>query len=244
MPAAAPTMLLLLTSAAQAWEVNRNSEGDPLHWPTGHVEYWINAENSQGVSEERIRFMTDAATGAWSRVTRVTLSFDYLGTTGVSTADYTDDKNVIYFEDEWPAEWDPSFLALTFTWSVEGGEIIAFDMAINEDDFDWGTGGAQADNDLMNMLTHEIGHAVGLSHSRVTDATMYYQASRGEEGKRILSRDDEEGARFLYGDLLRASAGCAAAPQGGAGAAALAGLAFAISLRSRRRRSEDGARGR
>lgn len=244
MPAVAPTMLLLLTSAAQAWEVNHNSEGDPLHWPTGHVEYWINPENSQGVSAERIRFMTDAATGAWSRVNGVTLSFDYLGTTGVSTADYTDDKNVIYFEDEWPEEWDPSFLALTFTWSVEGGEIIAFDMAINEDDFDWSTGGAQADNDLMNMLTHEIGHGIGLSHSKVFDATMYYQATRGEEGKRILSLDDEEGARYLYGDLLRASAGCAATRPGGAGAAVIAGLGLAISLRSRRRRADAGARGR
>ncbi|MBL8614508.1 MAG: matrixin family metalloprotease [Deltaproteobacteria bacterium] len=244
MPAVAPTMLLLLTSAAQAWEVNHNSEGDPLHWPTGHVEYWINPENSQGVSAERIRFMTDAASGAWSRVTGVTLSFDYLGTTAVSTADYTDDKNVIYFEDEWPAEWDPSFLALTFTWSVEGGEIIAFDMAINEDDFDWSAGGAQADNDLMNMLTHEIGHGIGLSHSQVIDATMYYQASRGEEGKRVLSHDDEEGARYLYGDLLRASAGCAAAPQAGAGLWALAGLGLAISLRSRRQRADAGARGR
>jgi hypothetical protein len=241
MPAVAPTLLLLLTSAAQAWEVNHNSEGDPLHWPAGHVEYWINPENGQGVSEERIRFMTNAATAAWSRVTGVTLTFDYLGTTGVSSADYTDDKNVIYFEDEWPAEWDPSFLALTFTWSVEGGEIIAFDMAINEDDFDWSAGGTQADNDLMNMLTHEIGHGIGLSHSRVVDATMYYQASRGEEEKRILSLDDEEGARYLYGDLLRSSAGCATAPAGGAGAAACAGLGLVIGLMSRRRRSVEGA---
>lgn len=237
---AAPSAILLMLSTAHAWEVNRNADGDPLHWPVGEVEYWINPDNGQGISAERLHFLVGAAASAWSRVPGVQLTFDDRGDTTMAAADYTDDKNIIYFEDSWPEEWDASFLALTFTWSVEGGEIIAFDLAINEDNFDWGVGGAQAENDLMNMLTHELGHAVGLSHSQVEDATMYFQASKGERGKRNLTIDDEEGARFLYGDLLAASAGCAAAPRAPIGGLGLAAIGLAFAFRSARRRPDGG----
>ena len=239
---AAPSALLLLIGAAHAWEVNRNADGDPLYWPTGQVEYWVNAENGQDISPERLQFLISAAAGAWSKVPDAQLAFSYKGPTTLNAADYTDDKNIVYFEEQWPAEWDPSFLALTFTWSVDGGEIIAFDMAINEDNFDWGVSANQGDNDLMNMLTHEMGHAIGLSHSQVEAATMYYQASNGEEEKRNLTIDDEEGARFLYGGLLAAAPGCAAAGPRSGGAAGWFAAAAVLSAGALRRRRPDPAR--
>lgn len=239
-----PCWLLLVGAQAQAYAVKQNEAGDPLRWIDGNLGYWVNPENAQGISASQFRFMTDAAAFSWSSVQGVSLNFEYLGETSASGADYTDGKNIVYFEDEWPEEWDPSFLALTFTWSIEGGEIIAFDLAINEDDFDYTATGRGETNDLMNMLTHEFGHVIGLSHSEVEGATMYHQARTGETDKRNLALDDEEGARYLYGDLLAARAGCATAagPSGAPGWAGLAGGAFslaaAIGLRSRRRQPE------
>ena len=245
-----PCWLLVMGAQAHAYSVKQNEAGDPLRWAEGSLDYWINPANNQGVSAEQLRFMTDSAAFSWSSVPEVTLNFKYMGETDTATADYTDGRNTVYFEDEWPEEWDPSFLALTFTWSVEGGEIIAFDLAINEDDFDYSANGRGQTNDLMNMLTHEFGHVIGLSHSEVADATMYYKASSGETEKRNLALDDEEGARYLYGDLLAARAGCATASARDASAPGLAGLGSAalalgaaIGLRSRRRRADEGTDG-
>lgn len=239
-----PGWLLLASIDAHAYSVKQNEAGDPLRWPDGNIEFWVNPANDQDISAEQLRFMTDAAAFAWASVPEATLSFEYRGQTDAADADYTDGQNTVYFEDEWPEEWDPSFLALTFTWSVEGGEIIAFDLAINEDDFDYSANGRGSTNDLMNMLTHEFGHIIGLSHSDVLGATMYPEARSGETEKRNLSLDDEEGARFLYGDLLITRAGCSTAggPTGRTGLAGMVGgalaLAATIRLRARRRPTE------
>ena len=53
--------------------------------------------------------------------------------------------------------------------------------------------------DVQNILTHELGHALGLDHSTNTEATMYGSAERGETKKRDLHTDDLNGYWAIYG---------------------------------------------
>ena len=51
------------------------------------------------------------------------------------------------------------------------------------------------DNFLGNVITHELGHLVGLAHNEVMHSSMYYAASIGQY---ILSSDEKAGAHTLY----------------------------------------------
>lgn len=87
-------------------------------------------------------------------------------------------------------------------------------------------------NDIQNMLTHELGHVLGLDHPCSTstlmnpcsEATMYPKAPLGEIKKRTLDQDDIDGLCGLYGDewvpqppeLPGRGGGCVASPGPGA----------------------------
>ena len=103
----------------------------------------------------------------------------------------------VYFEDNWNE--DPNILALTYNWaSSSTGEIIHFDMAINVESHEWATDGSPDLHDLQNAIAHEFGHALGLDHSEVPEATMAPTAPLGEIQKRDLHEDDKEGMVHLY----------------------------------------------
>ncbi len=101
--------------------------------------------------------------------------------------------NVITFHDApWPySNTDADTLALTTVFfNGDTGEIYDANVEINtnQDTFTVGTAvGKQID--LNAVLTHELGHFLGLSHSSHSDATMY---SSYDAGMVTLEKDDED----------------------------------------------------
>ncbi len=55
--------------------------------------------------------------------------------------------------------------------------------------------------DLMSLVSHELGHALGLDHSDVEGAVMK-SGLRSATARRIPTQDDEDGIRALYGNGL------------------------------------------
>lgn len=53
--------------------------------------------------------------------------------------------------------------------------------------------------DIQNVMTHEIGHALGLAHNTDTLSTMYPNVMTGETLRRTLSQGDRQGFHVLYG---------------------------------------------
>jgi hypothetical protein len=86
--------------------------------------------------------------------------------------------------------------------------------------------------DLLSTATHEAGHFIGLAHSPLEDATMYFSASLGETEKRSLDDDDVAGLCEIY--PRREKGGCGSV--GGAGLAGVLLAAAALLPRARRRR--------
>jgi hypothetical protein len=185
--------LILISNIANAWDIKTNNAGQALHWKTTDIHYAINADGTHGLTAEAVDTAISQAATAWNQGP-TQMIFD--GDTKKTGADYSDGVHSIVFQDNWTE--DPSVLAITYTWSTADGEIVHFDMEINAEDHEWSTNGDANKQDLMNALTHEFGHAVGLDHSEDISATMAPDALLGETSKRDLNQDDLEGYHHIY----------------------------------------------
>ena len=174
--------------SAQAWTVNTNQNGLPLNWPAGQVGWTLNANGNHALDPMGLQTAMEEAAGQWNDIEDSNIDLAYLGATTTAAIDYTDNQNVIYFENEW--ELDSSLLAVTYVWSLDDGTIMASIWRYTSDHV-WGTDGAADVNDLHNTVTHEFGHAVGLAHSDV-DASCTNPRMK-ETTKRDISTDDEHG---------------------------------------------------
>lgn len=177
---------------------------------------------------------------------------------------YRDDggnANTVLFVSDWAASMnDPGAFAVTTVWHRRStGEILDADMEINERKGPYGIcppAGCldRRTVDLENVITHELGHYLGLAHSTDLGATMFTSAVAGETIKRDLADDDIAGICTIYppgtpagecdytargGDRLDCATGCAVSTPGRGRPLAIAwgaGLALAM-LAVRRRRA-------
>jgi len=84
------------------------------------------------------------------------------------------------------------------------GGVTESDIALNPN-ISFSTDGTTGTYDIESVLTHEIGHLLGLEHSAILGATMApFQGQNGYYGApavtpRSLSEDDRDGIRTIYG---------------------------------------------
>ncbi len=81
------------------------------------------------------------------------------------------------------------------------GTLERVDIVLNNADYLWTLSGTSTQQgkiaaDLQGALVHQLGHALGLGHSRHADAAMYFY--RTDKGGRILSDDDLAGIQWLW----------------------------------------------
>jgi MYXO-CTERM domain-containing protein len=106
----------------------------------------------------------------------------------------------MFRDDKWPyATVAGHTLALTtVTFNVDNGEIFDVDVEINSVQNELSLGDTDIKNDLLSIVTHEAGHFLGLSHSEVTDATMFATYKAGSIALRDLTADDMAGICDAY----------------------------------------------
>ena len=131
--------------------------------------------------------------------------------------------------------WSPIAFAVTLAWHLEStGEIVDVDMEINEARGQWaicdaggcmdgtttcplsGCGRDGGPVDLQNVITHELGHYLGIGHttSDHPEATMLATAQFGELTMRDLANDDIDGLCSAYAPGSLADS-CDPSPVGG-----------------------------
>lgn len=140
---------------------------------------------------------------AWSVLPCSSMRWQYAGRTQNRAWGADDGENVVTFLNDF---WDDSgdTLAITMTmWGGWGDSMSDADIKFNGVWHRWaqfdGTpaGGADA-TDLASVATHEVGHALGLNHSGVGEATMWPSVGPGDANPRTLSADDIAGACAIY----------------------------------------------
>jgi hypothetical protein len=185
---------LTMTTAAQAYVTIRLQNGNNLRWDSTTVDWTIETGGMPGMDSSTFQGALEAAFQSWEDVDCSTISFDYKG---FKTWD-SDTGIHVYVQ---TSNWDPSVgdaLAYALPDPTWQGEIQSVDIVFNAVDVQWTTSmdPGYGYQDVQGVVTHEIGHSIGLDHPRYPDSTMFF--SGGSSHLRSLEDDDQRGACFLY----------------------------------------------
>ncbi len=234
---------LALPSTASGFQLKRTDAGEVVRWETAQVRL-LAAPSVDGLTggASASRALLDGALAPWLAIDGSPLAMESGSTTqdavGYDTEAPETNRSLVVAVDRLP-EGVPDGLAVTFvTYRPETGEIVDADVVVRTHGVHYSTSGERGRYDLQSVLTHEIGHALGLEHEpAVLAATMFPEIGKGETAGRTLDADDEAGFLEIYGqagaDVAVRYGGCSTAP-GAPGLAAIAGLLGMLALALRR----------
>jgi len=178
--------------------------GRGVKWQDLPVNYVIDPDNPDGLTEEFITSAIVAGVEEWDANTSTELFGSYAIDYNASwDNDAPDGRNELVFGD-YPEE---GVIGVAVIWGYFSGpphsrRIVEFDVLFDID-FAWGDGTLNpAVMDLQNIATHEIGHGVGLGdvyETACSEVTMYGYSTEGETKKRTLEQADVNGIQELYG---------------------------------------------
>ena len=189
-------LALLVATPAHGYDVQRSANGALLRYANRPVAVYVVYKGAPlGLTPATVHKAVLGAIGAWTAVAGTQIPVAYGGLiTEPSRYDISVQFDAAY------AIGDGDVLAKTLRHTNAAGELVRTDIVINNRDVQWTAGplkgSAQVAADLQGVLTHQIGHALGLGHSRDTTATMYFYGTASSI--RSLSADDAAGARFLW----------------------------------------------
>lgn len=185
------------------------SLGTKTWWPSGCLTFAIQRDGSplQNISAKAALEVAEEAFAFWTdtechRGGSPPLTFIGQGEVRCKAPEYNcapDDwnANVIMFQDDfWPHH--PGALAVTcVTMNLDTGEILDADIELNTPYFDFALPGETRGEDLRTVLTHEVGHFLGLNHSHV-DGSVMFESYESDLIFSSLSDDDIAGICETY----------------------------------------------
>lgn len=130
-------------------------------------------------------------------------SFSLGGPTASTDAAF-DGENVVFFCPAGDCGMAAQTIAQTRIW-FSGSRILEWDIVFNDAQYEfWDglTGSCSSMMDIQAVMTHEMGHALGLDHSAVAGATMFPTTGTCNLDTRTLHQDDIDGLDDLYGQLI------------------------------------------
>jgi hypothetical protein len=176
----------------------------PLFWRNQCVGYSLQRNASKQVALDEASRIAAQAFATWSNAScegggspSINTSFAYppVDCSGTSEGH----NNPIIFRDNvWPYNDHANAIGFTtLTVVLATGEIVGASIEINSHDFKItvDAGAPEGAYDLSSIMTHEVGHFLGLAHSTDPNAVMYafYQT-----GSTTLSPDDVAGICSTY----------------------------------------------
>ena len=189
-----------------------------LYWGTASVPFSVQADGSPKNHIDAASFEQVIANAfhTWSSVNcgsgkHPSISALSSGQIATDTVEYVEGQsnaNIFMFREEaWLATVPGSALALTtvsYDWHT--GRIYDADVEVNGTAGNI-TNGKPADGaDLPSIVTHEIGHFLGLDHSPKPTATMFITYKPGKSNLRALDADDVAGICAAYRPIGKSTA--------------------------------------
>jgi len=202
------------------------TRGQSLFWPDACVTYAVQLNGSplRGISAYDTDQAMQAAFMAWLGSEcpgggHPSLGVIPLGGARCSLAEYNPPEQgrplapnanlVIFRDDGWPYPDERFVIARTsITFDVVTGAILDADIEVNSFRNEFSTGEIQSSNDLQGVLTHEVGHFLGLDHTLVENATMLADYALSNLGTRTLASDDRAGICSIYAPAATPAPAC------------------------------------
>ncbi len=162
-------------------------------WAALDVPFYLNPENAD-IYESSAIVAIDSAAAAWSQQANTSLTFYRAGFTNSTTIDYNG-RNEVFFRNA----SNGAAIAATYVWSF-GNQMLETDIVFWDGGYRFFTGssGCEGGFYVEDVATHEFGHALGLGHSPVAEATMFSGEGYCGTSKRSLELDDRQGIEALY----------------------------------------------
>jgi hypothetical protein len=199
-------------------------EGIPLWRDPGCITLWLSEEPEPlpGIGAAELAELTLTAFETWQDAAcgpgQPALQARLNGTLECALSSFDahaleDLDSVRAVREDWPHPRTLREIALTtVSYHPSTGEIIGARIELNADDNRFSLAPESGAVDLPSALAHEAGHALGLAHSDVADATMFPRAPTGSSALRTLSSDDEAGICEVYPAAQGAAGACADMP--------------------------------
>lgn len=182
-------------------------DGAKLYWPGMCVGFSLNVQASEFIALETFRPVAQASFAAWSDVDCgtgfATIAFLEQDDVDCHNAEFNQDganANIILFQD---TKWiykgvDNTLAKTTVTYDTETGEIFDADIELNHAYNEFTIDDENVIYDLQSILTHEVGHFIGMDHTPDFLATMNAGYQSGSIELRNIESDDEAGACDAY----------------------------------------------
>ena len=173
----------------------RTSSGSLVHWIDHDITVGIDrGAPSRTVASEGVREALQAAVDAWNEVADLPVRFRVVTTPDPAV-------RIRFCRGKWTGDLDDLGKAV-FTADVRTGVVASATVEINECDRSFLAPEEVEDGrfDLQAVLTHELGHVLGLAHSNDPNALMSFRG--GTAGVRTPKADDRAGIALIYRPLV------------------------------------------
>ena len=175
--------ILSLSIPVFAYQTSLNSSGNQLFWINPSVPISIQT-NTADMSSTQVRSIIQNSLNEWNT------SSDARGTITNSS------NNQIKFMSDFP--YGSAVLGVTELSFNTSGSIQKASIYLNDDYYFHSSPGLYPTGEVFlgDVVTHELGHVFGLSHSEVLNSSMFYSSFSGQSS---VSSDDRGGIRSKYG---------------------------------------------
>lgn len=184
--AAIATAIAVVSPEVQAYLKLGASVGNSvigIDWVGRTITYRVTNRNAPGVTAEQLQTAIAQSFEEWARPENVQLSTSFAGFTSLEP-DIRDGQNVLGFQSR--PDLDHTLGSTSFQTSATTGALISADIFLNTT-FQWSvaSGGQASRFDVVSIMTHEIGHLLGLGHSALGETTSS-GGGRSVTGKRAV----------------------------------------------------------
>ncbi len=191
------TLFVLLSAfSVRAYVLTRGNNKSYIKWPTPtpNLTMHLDPSNNNGIGDSEVMSIVSSSAAEWNSNSAVNIGISQTSTTGL------DGRNEISFTTNSLYFNGTGVVGVTnVAFREADGAILEADILLNDNVYFYGSSTLlSADphqNYLGNVVSHELGHVIGLGHSQVHSSTMFYKLYKGQHS---VSHDDIAGSQAYY----------------------------------------------